>query len=42
MNAYVVKNTEGVKALNNQSYLYGFFDKAAQYYKKGNNTQKNT
>ncbi len=42
MNAYVIKNTEGVKALNNQSYLYGFFDKAAQYYKKGNNTQKNT
>ena len=34
MNNYVIKNTEGVKGLNNQSHLYGFFDKAAQFYKK--------
>lgn len=34
MNAYVIKNTEAVKQLNNQNMLYNYFNKAAQFYKK--------
>lgn len=33
MNAYVSKNTENVKILNNQGKLYQFFDYAKQFYK---------